>query len=334
MLRRIGAVLLLLLISAGFAYAAGEPAMNLYGYYIENTHEFQQDVSGEGYAMVYQLVNTNNLSLKNYMHGSGTMDMATLLNSEQKPSKSVDFFPEKIKGKDSEGKSVDVYQNGDKLYTNKNYDSVIGFTEQNEMVQSPQSFVYGTGWYASHPVQCNSLLKERTDAKNFQAGAEMLHQIEYARGFRKDIGVTLNCTGPIVKAKGAGIVSMKIEEDVLQGTVHVGEILTRKDKMDKKGKVPGGVKEPLILIDENYVGSFKIKKSMKINAAKAELKEVSDWLPCCFGGYFDMSDYDRKFLNEDGVFDCSCRAAGLKTYKPAWNGSIAQFPNEVYQYKP
>ncbi|HSD59009.1 MAG TPA: hypothetical protein VLB04_12595, partial [Methanotrichaceae archaeon] len=96
MLRRIGAVLLLLLISVGFACAAGEPAMNPNGYYIENTHEFQQDVSGEGYVMVYQYVNTNNLSLKNYMHGSGIMDSATLINSQQKPEKSVDYFPEKV----------------------------------------------------------------------------------------------------------------------------------------------------------------------------------------------------------------------------------------------
>ncbi|HSD57423.1 MAG TPA: hypothetical protein VLB04_04510 [Methanotrichaceae archaeon] len=325
MLRRIGAVLLLLLISTGFAYAAGEPAMNPNGYYIENTHEFQQDVSGEGYVMVYQYVNTNNLSLKNYMHGSGVMDMATLINSQQKPEKSVDYFPEKVGS---------TYQNADKLYTNKNYDSVIGFTEQNEMTQSPQGFVYGTGWYASHPVQYNSLLKERTDARNYQAGAQMLHQIEYARGFRKDIGVELNCTGPLVKAKGAGIAQMRIEEDVLQGTVHIGATLTQLDKMGKKVKTNGWVKNPLIYIDENYIGNFKIKKNMKINAAKKDYKEVTDWLPCCFGGYFDMSDYERKLLSEDGIFDCTCRAAGLKTYKPAWDGSTAQFPNEVYQYKP
>jgi hypothetical protein len=321
MIRRIGAVLLLLLISTGLASAAGEPAMNPNGYYIQNTHEFQQDVSGEGYVMVYQNVNTNNLSLKNYMHGSGVMDSATLINSEQKPDKSVDYFPDKV------GK---VYQNADKLYSYKNYDSVIGFTEQNEMTQSPEGFVYGTGWYASHPVQYNSLLKERTDARNYQAGAQMLHQIEYARSFRKDIGVTLNCTGPIAKTKGAGIASMKIEEEVLQGTVHIGEILAQ---LDKKG-MKTGVKQPMILIDENYVGSFKIKKSMKINAYKNEVKEVSDWLPCCFGGYFDMSDYERKLLSEDGVFDCNCRATALKTYKPAWDGSTAQFPNEIYQSKP
>jgi hypothetical protein len=324
MLRWIGAVLLLLLISVGFACAAGEPAMNPNGYYIENTHEFQQDVSGEGYVMVYQYVNTNNLSLKNYMHGSGIMDSATLINSKQKTT-SFDYFPEKAGGK---------YQNADKLYTNKNYDSIIGFTEQNEMTQSPQGFVYGTGWYAFHPVEYNSLLKERTDARNYQAGTQMLHQIEYARGFRKDIGVDLNCTGPIVKAKGAGITQMRIEEDVLQGTVHVGATLTQLDKMGNSVKTNGGVKNPLIVIDENYVGSFKIKKSMKINAIKSELKEVSDWLPCCFGGYFDMSDYERKLLSEEGVFDCSCRATALKTYKPAWDGSTAQFPNEIYVSKP
>ena len=331
MIRRIGAVLLMLLISAGFACAAGEPAMNPNGYYIENTHEFQQDVSGEGYVMVYQYVNTNNLSLKNYMHGSGVMDSATLINSQQKASKSVDFFPSEIK--DSKGKTVYLSDPG-KIYTNKNYDSVIGFTEQNEMVQSPKGFIYGTGWYASHPVEYNSLLKERTDARNYQAGAQMLHQIEYARGFRKDIGVTLNCTGPILKAKGAGITEMKIEEDVTQGTVHVGATLTRLDKMAKGAKTAGGVKSPLILIDEDYIGSFKIKKSMKINAQKSEVKEISDWLPCCFGGYFDMTDYDRKWLNEDGVFDCNCRATALKTYKPVWDGSTAQFPNEIYQSKP
>lgn len=324
---------MMLLISTGFATAAGEPAMNPNGYYIENTHEFQQDVSGEGYVMVYQYVNTNNLSFKNYMHGSGTMDSATIINSQQKAAKSVDFMPEKLKSKTDAGKWVDVYQTG-RIVTNKNYDSVIGFTEQNEMVQSPEGFAYGTGYYAANPIQYNSLLKERTDARNYQAGAQMLHQIEYARGFRKDIGVTLNCTGPIVKAKGAGITEMKIEEDVTAGTVHVGAMLSQLDKMQKGLKTNGGVKNPLILIDENYVGSFKIKKSMKINAVKSEIKEISDWLPCCFGGYFDMSDYERKLLSEEGIFDCTCRETSLKSYKPAWDGSTAQFPNEIYTSKP
>ncbi len=323
---RIGIVLVTMLISVGLSYATGEPAMNPDGYFIQNTNDFQQDVSGEGYAMVYQYVNTNNLSLKNYMHGSGTMDMATLINSQQKKPVTVDYFP------DWDAKTP-ANQYANKLASYKNYDSTVTFTEQNEMTQAPEGFAYGTGWYAEHPITYNSLLKEKTDAKNFQGGESMEHQIEYARAFQKDVGVVLNCTGPTNKADGAGLAQMRIEEDVTQGTVHVGEMLTQKD--DKRKGIKGGVKDPLILMDENYVGSFKIKKSMTINAYKKQVKEISDWLPCCFGGYFDMDAKDiQTRIGEQGIFDCTCRSTALKTYKPAWNGSIAQFPNEVYQKKP
>lgn len=325
MITRTIAALLVLLAGALCAAGAGEPAMNPAGYFIQNTHEFQQDVSGEGYAMVYQSVNTNNLSMKNYMHGSGTMDMATLINSQQKKATTVEYFPEY----DSKNPST---QYANKLYSYKNYDSTVTFKEQNEMVYSPYSFSYGTGWYAAHPVTYNSLLKERTDSKNYQAGSVMVHQIEYARGFEKDIGVVLNCTGPTNKASGAGLNQMRIEESVTSGTVHVGEMLTQN--MNKKKGIKGGINDPLILIDEDYVGSFRIKKSMTIDAIKSQVKEISDWLPCCFGGYFDMDAAVGRRFGPDGVFDCTCRAASLKSYKPEWDGTAAQFPNEIYAKKP
>jgi len=328
MFRRNSALFMLPVIFLAISSAAGQTDMNPDGYYVWNTHEFQQDVSGEGFAMVYQYVNTNNLSLKNYMHGSGNMDSATLISSQQKKEKSVDFFPEKVKigGKD-------VYQNADKIYTNKYRDSTITFTEQNEMAYSEQGFAYGTGWYASHPITYSSLLKERTESKNYQAGALMMHQIEYARGFRKDIGVVLNCTGQTNKGDGAGIAQMRLDEEVLQGTVQIKEMLTQLDKKGKASK--GGVKNPLILIDENYVGSFKIKKSMNINAAKPKISEAKDWLPCCFGGYNDIDEMERfSKVGEAGIFDCTCRETSLKSYKPAWDGSSAQFPNDLYIGKP
>ena len=323
MIMKIGAAFLMTLILACPAWAAGEPAMNPDGYFIQNTNEFQQDVSGEGYAMVYQYVNTNNLSVKNYMHGSGSMDMATLINSQQKKAVTVDYFPEY-------NSKVPSTQFGNSISSYKNYDSTITFTEQNEMIQAPYSFTFGTGWYASHPVQYNSLLKEKTDSKNYQAGSTMQHQVEYARAFQKDLGIVLNCTGATNKADGVGLNQMKLEESVTAGTVHIGEMLTQN--LDKKKGIKGSTHDPLILIDENYVGSFKIKKSMTINAVKKQVKEIADWLPCCSGGYFDMDPVDRRF-SADGVFDCSCRATSLKNYKPAWNGSIAQFPNAIYAKK-
>jgi hypothetical protein len=316
---RVVVAISLLLIAAGISYAAGQPpAMNPRGYFVQNTHEFQQDVSGEGYAMIYQNVNTNNLSMKNYMHGSGVMDMAALINSQQPKSQHVVYYA----------------QNANYAYimTNyKNYNSFINFTEQNEMTQTPVAFAYGTGWYSNHPVVFNSLLKERTVGKNYQAGSEMLHQVEYARGFNKDVGLLLSCTGPTNTNIGVGTAKMNLEESVTQGTVNVKELLTQ---ITENGQTIS-VKNPLILMDENYVGNFKIKKGMMIEVYKEPLANATDWLPCCFGGYFDIAQPQLQTqYGESGIFDCTCRAQSLKTYEPPWNGSVAQFPGEAYKYGP
>ncbi|MDD2639192.1 MAG: hypothetical protein PHO60_09540, partial [Methanothrix sp.] len=76
---KIWAALLVMLVVLGPAWAADNPK----GYYMKNEQKLEQDVEGEGYAMVYQNVNTKTLQLKNYMHGSGSMDAAILLSSNQ-----------------------------------------------------------------------------------------------------------------------------------------------------------------------------------------------------------------------------------------------------------
>jgi len=66
---KIGTTLLVMLVISSPAWAAGNPE----GYYLKNEQKLEQDVEGEGFAMVYQKVNTESLQLKNYMHGSGSM---------------------------------------------------------------------------------------------------------------------------------------------------------------------------------------------------------------------------------------------------------------------
>lgn len=51
---------------------------------IKYKHEMTDDVTGQGFAVEYKSINTNNLSLLEYYHGSGSVDMADILNSEQK----------------------------------------------------------------------------------------------------------------------------------------------------------------------------------------------------------------------------------------------------------
>lgn len=294
--REMAMVLVLTVFASAPVWAADNPK----GYYTTKyENNFEQDVEGEGYSMVYQNVNTKTLELKNYMHGSGTMDAATLINSSQK-----------------EG-SYWTYKDG--AWSNEPYNSgEIHFVEQNEMTYAPVAFAYGTGWYEKNPIVYNSKLKERTEGKSYQEGVSMVHQIEYASAFKKDVGVDLECIEG-TKAdgdKGHGLARMKIEEEVVEGTVHIGQLYT-----DPKSK-DHGWKNPLIEIDENYVGSFRITKNMEVCAEKDKPSKPKDWLSCCFGGYDGMDDTD-KLWGEEEIFDCTCRDVA---WGDAWEDkSTAQY---------
>ncbi len=282
-----GAVLLTLLFVAAPCWAADNPD----GYYMKHEHQFAQDVSGDGFVMVHQVVNTETLQLQNYLHGSGSMDMATLIDSYQK---SGFYYSAADKCKGTYGSAVFPHKGN------------ISFVEQNEMSYAPRSFAYGTGYYERNPVVYNSKLKEKTCGKNYQdnVGTSMHHQIEYAQGFIKDIAVNLDCKAPTKDAKGTGLIEMRIDENVTEGVVHVGELMTDEEY---------GWKKPLTEIDENYVGSFKIKKNMKVIATKSKKSDKKDWLSCCFGGYGGIDDRNNKF-GEEEIFDCTCRQV-------AWDAS-------------
>ncbi|MHC1631694.1 MAG: hypothetical protein ACXQT4_05345 [Methanotrichaceae archaeon] len=300
-----GAVLFMLLLAMVPAWAADNPE----GYYQKHEHSFKQDVEGTGYAMVYQKVNTETLQLQNYLHGSGSMDAATLINSSQK---SGFYYPCVDRDKGRYGHAV---------YPHK---GIISFVEQNEMTYAPQSFAYGTGYYEQNPVVYNSKLKEKTCGKSYQEGVSMHHQIEYAEGFKKDIEVNLDCNESTDKYKGSGLAQMDIDEDVTEGAVHVGEFLT-----DDNGSK--GVKNSLIEIDENYIGSFAIQKKMKISTTKSKKSGPrKDWLSCCFGGYSGMSD-DDKTWGEEGVFNCNCYDEALSGYDPTWGGNY-KYGNQTEQF--
>jgi hypothetical protein len=61
MFRWIRVAALLLLVSACFFSAAGQEALNPHGYYLWSSHDYRQDVSGHGYAMVYQYLDSDTL---------------------------------------------------------------------------------------------------------------------------------------------------------------------------------------------------------------------------------------------------------------------------------
>ena len=272
------AALLMMLAVSGPAWA-GNPE----GYYLVNELSLEQDVKGVCFAMAYQKVNTESLLLKNYMHSSGTMDTATLLSSNQS---SIDGW--------SQDPDTLVYTEPFSVHTGN-----ISFVEQNEMTYSPVAMVYGTGYYAENPIVYSSKLKERTEAKNYQGsfcndeGVSIVHQIEYASAFVKDASACLENI-----QYGFSSTSMKIEEEVTEGSVHVGELIA--------GDEDHGWKKPLVEIDENYAGTFKISKKMGVSTCCPEDGPGEDWLSCCTGGYGHMDD-DDKLWGEEEIFGCTCR---------------------------
>jgi hypothetical protein len=272
--------------------------------------------------MVYQKVNTNTLQLLNYMHGSGKMDAATLISSNQ--SQGMTYYQDR---------DTLVYKGT--VFPNRGN---ISFVEQNEMTYSPVAMVYGTGWYEKNPIVYSSKLKEKTVGKSYQMGATLHHQIEYASAFKKDIAVDLQCLDPAPgkdskgktlysssKKDGYGLARMKIEEEVIEGTVHIGQLLTQPDPDKKYRAGESGWKNPLIEIDENYHGTFRITKKMEISQVKSASGVRKDWLSCCFGGYDGMDD-DDKLWGEKEIFDCTCRDVA---WGKAWNDtSKAQLPRK------
>lgn len=269
------------------------------------TYENEDDVEGEGYMMVRENVNTNNLSLLEYMHASGAIDYEDLLSSRQKTTHTSDSYY--IMGKD-----------GSYVKNSKGANSEITYTVHKDLVQSPYAIAFGTGWYTARPVIYDSLLKEKTVAKSYQESAMMHHQLEYARGYEGSVDVNLNCTGPTADAEGTGLIKMKIDDYVSQGMVHIGQLVSDPSRNYKSGynsSIVHSWKNPIINEDANYIGTFYIKKDMEVKIKKPKPTEYEDWLPCCFGGISDMDEADRKAISEESLFDCSCAETTIS--KPA-----------------
>lgn len=327
---KVASGLILLLIFTGLSWA-GTWDFNPGQEAVKYKHEMTDDVTGEGYVMEYKKVNTNNLSLLEYFHGSGNMDLADVLNSEQKTTHTNSYWVynwEKAGGYGFREKPSGA-------------NSVISYTRQYDNVQHPTAFAWGTGYYASNPIGFNSLLKDKTVAKSYQESASMHRQVEYARALKGDIAVDMNCTGATVTTDGKGILSMRIDDDVTQGTLHIGELLAQPMskggyKVEPKIKNQLGWKDPLIEVDNDYIGNFQVQKTMKLEISKSKSSWAEDWLPCCGGGFFDMLSYnfDKQYAGQKGVFDCTCRNTSISTMQPKWNTTMAQFPTEKYQYKP
>jgi len=273
------------------------------------TFTFEQSVQGNGYFMTYLYAKAGNVAVKNYAHGSGSINNEALL-TYQKLNRST--------------------RNAYSDYNDFNQ-NCIQFKEDVAEVYAPMRIAVGTGYYAANPVDYSSLLKERTELKNYRAGTSMLHEVEYAHALDKELEV-------VAKEKfnhtydpewvGVGYSQMKVVEDVTDGKAHIGVLQANDDWTSQQtyrdvSTLSGtnakffAWKKPAIEIDEDYWGTYHIEKNMTLEVPYHLVQKSDDWLPCCFGGFSDMSAYDQKiFKSAKGVFDCTCFKAPTQAQFP------------------
>jgi len=291
------------------------PATSTYpnGYSVANaTFNFEQSVQGNGYHMSYIYAKAGATAMKNYAHGSGSLDSEATLTWQHVTEKTHNVYSDYF----------------------DHYQDCIQFKEDVAMVYAPMRIAVGTGYYAANPLDYSSLLKERTEAKNYLAGTSMVHEIEYAHAIDKELDLVvkdkINYTyDPEILS--VGYTQMKVTEDVTDGKVHIGVLQANDNFVGKMlardNKSPGWQpkdiselltgfddlstrkvmwKDPAIEIDEDYWGTYHIEKNMTLEVPYHVVCKKDDWLPCCFSGFDDMSPMDRTHHRQDSSPVCKC----------------------------
>ncbi|MEI8003150.1 MAG: hypothetical protein WCG94_02320 [Methanothrix sp.] len=262
--------------------------------------------------MTYLYARAGNSALKNYAHGSGSLNSEALLTYSNLNRSTHNAYSD--------------YNDFD--------ENCIQFNEDVAMVYAPMRIAVGTGYYAANPLDYSSLLKEKTWVKNYRAGTSMHHEVEYAHALDKELNVVVkdkrNFTYDPV-TEGVGYTSMTINEDVTDGKAHIGVLQANSNfanalsaSSDLSDPLVANMKNsawrnPSIEIDEDYWGTYHIEKNMTLEVPYYKKTSTDDWLPCCFGGYLTMpTSYlgDAKLKSAKGVFDCTCYKAPTQAQFP------------------
>jgi len=261
------------------------------------TFDFEQSVQGNGYFMTYIYAKAGNTAVKNYAHGSGSLNSESLLTLQD-----MDRLTH-----DANADYNDYYQN------------CIEFKEDVSMVYAPMRIAVGTGYYAANPLDYSSLLKEKTWVKNYRAGTSMHHEVEYAHALDKELNIVVkevfNKTYD-PEIFGIGYTQMTINEDMTDGKAHIGVL----QAADNYASLEDGDftaenlairktawRNPAIEIDEDYWGTYHIEKNMTLETPYRLVQKNEDWLPCCFSGFDSMTSAEKKYIKSaTGVFDCTC----------------------------
>jgi hypothetical protein len=270
------------------------------------SYGLQQTVQGNGYYMSYKYSKMGNTEFEDYAHGSGSLDSESILTSYNS--------------------SHQAHLWNDNW--NDHYVNCIQYKETTHAVYAPTKIAVGTGYYATNPLNYDSLIKEKTWVKNRLSGSSIENEVEYAHKLDKDLSVVAKdftdfTYDPIFTSNA--FTQMKISEDVGEGKIHIGVLQASSDLVGtlpltslstapviNNGKPGTAWYKPALLVDEDYWGTYHVEKNMTLAVPYSRNKPTYDWLPCScmttpggIGGWSDMFPTDQKAHSAKGFFDCT-----------------------------
>jgi len=316
-------VLLALLILVGMSAAQSES--NIVPY--ENpttiekkslTFDMQQNVSGTGFFASYRhslmpdVLGTegrlyNGVDAKNTAHGSGEIDADSRMYAENSYNNRT-----WINGAYDE--------DGEIIEDDEETTSIIKINEDQKMTYEPSKILIGSRYYATHAIVFNSRLFENTWIKNRDGLNFINNRIEGAQGLNLILDTSSDATDT----------TMKFDEDITQGKVHFAALQTVGIPRDEESEEESEESEddeseaeepeepsllgpamkawhnPIFVMDKDYLGTYHIKQNLTLYSNEEEEAKEDAWLPCCYGGFSDMNEMDRKGRSVPGVFDCTC----------------------------
>lgn len=190
--------------------------------------------------------------------------------------------------------------------------ALISILGNSSMVYKPQSMSIGKGYYAINPVNFSSLLGDTILIKNHASETSMVHETKQAKGINMDLAASVEDDySGVNNPEGLTKTSMGLGISVNSGSTHIGAL--QGGILDKR---KSAWHDPYIEVDDDYTGSFYSATKMNLTLPSHQTTwETDSWIPCCSGGWMDMTYSEKKDFGADakGIFDCTCLKGQTKT---------------------
>ncbi|HSD59110.1 MAG TPA: hypothetical protein VLB04_13100, partial [Methanotrichaceae archaeon] len=190
--------------------------------------------------------------------------------------------------------------------------SILQLNESRKISQAPVIMNIGSGYYSSRPISYNSQAGSETWIKDAGAATSMHHDVNYAQGIDGNIelsGQESSYYQDDYYSQNSAAIQMKINEDVTEGSVHIGVLQGDSDPSEGAGAgessdpLMNAWKNPSLEMGEDYIGTYHIEKNMTITTSRNNAWKVDYWLDCCRSGYFNTEYSPFQLISADEVFN-------------------------------